>query len=91
MSVTINRDEWLKALTDAGVTMENDPDALTVAEFQEMFGLTRSTSERHLRKLVAEGKAIETKKLMRTANNRRTVAHIAFRLLTEPPKKGRKH
>lgn len=59
---TITRDDWLKALGDAAGPM--DPDALTVRELSEMFGVPRKTMEERLRKLVDAGKAIRAQKII---------------------------
>jgi len=62
----ISRDEWLKALGDS--VAPPDPDAQTVRELAELFGVGRSNMEEHLRRLVTEGKAIKTVKLTRDVN-----------------------
>lgn len=79
MSLTITRDEWLKALEDVGVSDEDDQGALTVAEFMEMFGVPRFTAERRLRHLAATGKATRTRKRGRTPDGR-SFSFIAYRL-----------
>ena len=84
MSEGITRDDWLKALTEAGANLEDDQDAVTVAEFMAMFDLVRYTAERRLRALAAAGKATVTRKRM-TATDGRRVYCIAYRLI--PAKK----
>lgn len=75
----INRDEWLKAMQDAGLSNEDDQDAVTVTEFAEMFDLHRATAERHLAKLESAGKAIRTRKRSAGIDGRRYSA-VAYRL-----------
>ena len=80
MSVTISRDEWLKALNEAGFSAEHDEDAITVNDFAEMMGMTRDTADRRLRALVKAGKAAQTRKITQGRDGR-TLSFIAFRLL----------
>ena len=87
MSVTINRDEWLSALEAAGMSQEDDQQAITVHEFAAMFDLRRFTAERKLAELVKTGKAIRTLKLTTSPSGRR-MRYVAYRLLE--PKAGRK-
>ena len=56
----ITRDDWLKALGETVRPVE--PDALTVRELAEMFGISRKTMEERLHKLVETGKARRTAK-----------------------------
>lgn len=58
----INRDEWLKALADAGFSDEDDQAALSLREFAELVGLPESTAKYRLKHLVASGKARRTQK-----------------------------
>lgn len=51
----ITRDEWLKALGDAVQPL--DPDALTIKEIGEMFGINRHKVHARMQAMVAEGKA----------------------------------
>jgi DeoR/GlpR family transcriptional regulator of sugar metabolism len=78
--VSISRDEWLKALVEIGETVEDDQQAVTVAEFAEMFTMSRCTASRRLELLVTEGKATRTRKRLRVASNNRLMSLIAFRL-----------
>lgn len=83
MSVSINRDEWLKALSDAGVVPgEDDQGAVTVLEFAAMFTppLVRMTATRHLEKLVTAGKAVKTRKRSQDPNGR-FHSMVAYRLV----------
>ena len=76
----ISRDEWLKALSDAGVQTASDPDALTIAEYMELMGLNRSAAGSHMKALVAAGKAIKTMKRGPRADGK--IAHmVAYRLV----------
>lgn len=72
----ITRDDWLKALGDAVTPVE--PDALTVRELSEMFGVPRKTMEERLRKMVESGKARRTLKYVRNAvgHPRRVSAYV---------------
>ena len=79
MSATISRDEWLSALTDAGLNDQHDPDAVTVNEFAEMFGLDRQTADRRLKKLEALGKATKAKKRSATPDGR-MLWYVAYKL-----------
>lgn len=79
MSTTITRDDWLKALDDAGITGENDESALTVNEYAEMMGVSRCTAFSQLQRLVRLGKAAKTYK-MGTTSYGRNIRYIAFRL-----------
>lgn len=54
------RDEWLKALGEA--VEPCDPTAVTVAELAEMLEIDRSSAYRHLRKLIDQGRAVQTVK-----------------------------
>lgn len=61
---TINRDEWLAALKDAGVPadIEDDQSAVTSSEFGQMLGISHATAHRRLKALVEAGKAVRTTK-----------------------------
>ena len=86
MPTHISRDEWLKALTDAGV--EDDQGATTAGEFAALFGLNRLTAERRLKALEAAGKVTRTHKRSARTDGR-IVTCVAYRLVTETRKKGR--
>ena len=76
----ITRDEWLRALgevTDAPV--DSDPSAITIAEFAQMFALSRSTASKRLRLLEASGKAQRTMKQFRGSDGR-MCRSLAFKL-----------
>lgn len=79
---TISRDEWLKALTEAGMANpdEHDDSAVTIREFAQMMGLAEFTAATHLRNLEAAGKATRTRKRLVNSYGR-TVAYIAYRLI----------
>lgn len=70
---TINRDEWLSALKDAGLEQVDDQRALTASEFASMMGLKLTTARHRLIALVGTGKATVTTK--RAADSR---GHIVF-------------
>jgi len=79
---TINRDEWLRAVQDAGLSVEHDQDAITIDDFALMYDppLPRSTSRDRLEKLVGRGKAVRVHKgAVDRRGNRITVS--AYRLV----------
>jgi hypothetical protein len=77
----INRDEWLKALGEAGVSFTDDQAALTLMEFAAMIGVPRTTAQYQLTKLVTAGKAVLTQK--RGPNTAgRVITQRAYRLLS---------
>ena len=79
-NVAISRDEWLKALSEAGYKDgQDDPTAITVAEFAAMVGLNRQTAVRRLHAMVAAGKATRTQKRSQSSDGR-TVVMQAFKL-----------
>ena len=65
-SSRITRDEWLSALGDAAQPV--DPDALSLAEIAEQFGVCRNVADRRLRALVKAGRAIRTWKVITTTS-----------------------
>lgn len=77
----ISRDEWLKALNEAGLPTESDEEALTASEYAELMGgIPRSTANGHLDRLVRAGKAIRTwKRQIRSDGD--TIMSPAFRLV----------
>ena len=82
MSVTILRDEWLKALTEAtGYTMTDDPEAVTVLEFGAAFGLKRETARRKLEDMVKAKRAVRTQRRILAAGRMMPVA--AYRLVKD--------
>jgi DNA-binding transcriptional ArsR family regulator len=84
----ISRDDWLVALSEAGLHHESDPDAITACEFAEMMGLPLTTARHQLRALVSAGKATETRKRNITARGHR-VELLAYRL-AKPAKRSAK-
>lgn len=71
MSSGIDRDQWLAALTAAGVALpDDDPQALTVREFAAMFHCHKDVASRQLLALVAGGQATRTIKRFRDAAGR---------------------
>ncbi len=78
----ITRDDWLKALAEAGIDdVEDDQQAVTAAEFGAMFGLPAYSGERRLKALAAAGKATRTRKRVKLSNGR-IVSCVAYRLVT---------
>lgn len=86
MSTQINRDEWLSALKDAGLVQANDPKAVTIREFGEMFGLKDNAARRRLVELERVGRAKKTAKRF-TDSAGRLITTTAYRLL--PQRKGK--
>ena len=78
--MSINRDEWLKALAEAGTPHDDDREALTVDEFAEMFDVTRVTASRRLERLAIAGKATRVRKRTMISNGR-TYNLLAYRLV----------
>lgn len=81
MSTCINVAEWRKALADAGLDDECDPEAITASEFASMVGMKRSTAKSRLLALVDAGKATVTKKRFKDASGR-SVTCTAYRLVS---------
>ena len=79
MSTAINRDDWLRALTEAGLTHDGDQDAITATEFGAMFNLKRAAARYKLAQLVEAGKAVPTRKRVADAAGRIVVVP-AYRL-----------
>ena len=79
---TITRDEWLKAMSEAGLTTHevDDQSALTVPEFAEMMKCPRGTADTKLRALEHHGKAIKTRKTVLNSYGR-LVSMKAFKLV----------
>lgn len=77
----IPRDEWLKALGDA--VQDCDASALTVVEIAQEFGINRQAAYRKVLELIAEGRAVATRKIVQTRNGARRIQ--AYRLVS--PKK----
>ena len=82
MGVTINRDEWLRALAEAGYPQEDDQSALTAAEFASMFNIPRQTANDRLGKLIRCGKAVRTTKSGLATDGRR-IMFVAYRLTSQ--------
>lgn len=75
MSAAITRDEWLSALGASVAPV--DPDAKTLEEIAAEFRVSRHTAYRRMRQLVAEGRAVETTKMLtlKTGGARRVPAY----------------
>ena len=58
----ISRDEWLQALGDSVKPLH--PDALTVADVSEQFGIGRQAAYYRIKKLMREKKAVRVFKLV---------------------------
>jgi hypothetical protein len=84
--MSITRDEWLSALQEADLAPpDDDPRAVTIAEFQQMFGLKRCAATRTLQELEKAGKAKRTNKMSVTPAGRR-IYYVAYRLLDRKKK-----
>ena len=91
MSVTINRDEWLAALSAANIPTEDDPSAVTIGEFAAMLGTGRVAAQLRLDTLVTAGLATRTHKSVAVAGRGPRLL-IAYKLVTETPRrKGATH
>ena len=77
--MSITRDEWLKAMDEAGMGVAHDPDAITIDEFAALVQLGRAAASRRLELLVASGRATRTQR-RGTASNGRTQYLVAYRL-----------
>lgn len=84
----ISRDEWLRALEEAGVDDRNDPEAVTAHELGVMLGIDHQAAARRLRKLEAIGKATKTRKRTAAADGRMSFM-VAYRLVDTPKKRRR--
>ena len=76
----ITREDWLRALAEAGVPTENDQAAVTVAEFATMMDLTLWMAGYHLRNLHRNGRAVRTSKRGQDGLGRRKML-VAYRLV----------
>lgn len=81
MSTGISRDEWLKALGDA--VKVADPDAFTINELCEMFGIGRQATYLRVKKLVEEKRAVATYKAVQTGSG---IKRISAYKLVKPKK-----
>ena len=80
----ISRDAWIAALGNA--IQPVDPDALSLSEIAEQFGVCRQTAERRIRQLVKAGRAVRTwKQITMTSGHPRRVP--AYKLVVA--KRGR--
>jgi hypothetical protein len=87
MSVTINREEWLAAIREAGLNDDaGDQDALTTSEYADMFDLTTDRASKQLRALTKLGRAVRTFKRRMDASGRLTKC-VAYRLIQSNGKK----
>lgn len=83
---SLTRDAWLKALGEAA--QPTDPDALTAQEIAAMLGMHHKVVGVYIRRLIAEGRAQQTCKMIQTtAGYTRRVP--AYRLLDVPSRKRR--
>ena len=79
---TINPDEWLKALSEAGLNDEDDPHAVTLREFADLFTppLKDTAARRRMWILIEAGKATKTQKRTTDIAGRPTTI-AAYRLV----------
>lgn len=83
----ITRDDWLRALDEAGCATVDDQGAMTAQEFAEMIGVDRQAAGRRLRMLEKAGKATRTTKRAKASDGRYYISP-AYKLV-EPKKKRR--
>lgn len=82
----IRLDEWLKAVDAANAERVVPSKAVTIQEFADMLGCGRGSAMYKMKRLVASGRATQTKKtLMRTSGIVYTAT--AYLLAKDPPKK----
>lgn len=76
-SAVITRDEWLEALGVAALAPVH-PDALTVSELAEKYGLSRRRMSERLNQLVKEGKVTLVRKtiVLHDGHTRRVPAYL---------------
>lgn len=84
MSETITRDEWLRALGEARIPL--DPTAITVMELAAMLGVGREAAYRRILRLMKEGKATATRKMV-TFTSGVTKPVAAYKLVNTPPRR----
>lgn len=83
----ITRDDWLRALGEAGYHEdEHDEHALTVNEFAEMLSIPKTTAANRLHALVMAGRAERTFKRAVNGYGRR-ITFKAYRLIDRPKRK----
>ena len=78
--MSINREEWLKAVADCYPQGETDDSALTVAELATLLGKPTRTMRDILSKLLSSGKATEARKMTTARNGVRRIVP-AYRLI----------
>lgn len=64
----IARDEWLQAIDDVRTAPLPPSDAVTLAEFGDMLGTSRSGAQSRMQRLVLAGRATVTRKAVRRAD-----------------------
>jgi predicted ArsR family transcriptional regulator len=58
--MTIDRDEWLAAVYEVCGLPRHDDGSITIREFAEMIGVKHTTAKVRMRRLVGEGRAVQT-------------------------------
>ena len=81
--MTINRDDWLKALASAAP--EIDDSAMTTREVGALLGLSSTAAKDRVRKLVTEGRARVTNKRITDTGGRTQIVR-AYKLVDASPK-----
>lgn len=84
----ISYDAWKKALDDLDRAPLPASDAITIVEFADLLKVGRWTAARKMQRLVREGKATQTKKLVRASDGRVCQTH-AYVLVKESDHAGR--
>lgn len=84
--MSINREAWMSALGDVVAPITDDPDALTVAEFQALYRCGNSTARIRLRALEKEGRVTCVTKLIADVAGRQLRVR-AYRLVPTKKKK----
>jgi len=85
--MTINRDDWLKAV--ASIEPEMDQSAVTAQELAVMLGLKRTAAKERAKKLVDEGRATMTHKRITDAHGRiQIICAYKLKPAKKPTRKG---
>lgn len=81
----ITKDDWLRALNEANESVADDPEAITIGEFAQMFGLRFHVASYRLRNMLLKGRAVRTSK--RGYDGAGRYKTLTAYKLTEQPKK----
>lgn len=87
----ISREEWLAALDEARETSQpkGDPESLTRAELQDLFGLQRSRTDERIKQMLKLGSVERTQKAV-ALNDGRVRLVPSYRLVKKAPTNGKR-